>query len=340
MCGAAEPSNLPLVISRDALEARLKSLPPATIAVVVMALAALMFSVMHAMIRSVTQEMHPFEVAFFRAFVGIFVLLPVMIRHNFEQLRTKNIKLHALRGVLNAVAMLSFFSGVKLTELGVVAALGFTAPLFATLLAVFILGEVIRIRRATAILVGFVGTLVILRPGYIPLEVGPLLIIFSSLVWSFALMVIKVMTRTESNVTITTYASIFLSPITLAAAIPFWTWPTVDQWLILIAIGAIGTLAQMGLNAALKLGEASVVLPVDFTKLIWAALLGFILFDEFPDLFTWIGGLMIFASTTYIGIREARLKKEGRMKPTAASTPVDRDPPVDQSGSGGDKNAS
>jgi drug/metabolite transporter (DMT)-like permease len=333
---ALRRSRLPfaLVTSPARLKAWIGTLPPATRAVAVMAMASLMFSCMHALIRGITQDLHPFEVAFFRAVLGIFVLMPVMIRHNFQQLRTGKIKLHAARGILNAIAMLSFFYAVKLTELGTVTALGFTAPLFATVLAALILGEVIRIRRATAIAVGFVGTLIILRPGFIEIDIGPMLIIFSSLVWAFALMVIKVMTRTESNVTITTYASLFLSPITLVAAIPFWQWPTPEQWVILVVIGTIGTLAQMGLNLALKLGDASIVLPIDFTKLIWAAMLGFVLFGEFPDMFTWIGGFLIFASTTYIGVREARLKREGRMAPSPPSTPVDRDPPsVDKTGS-------
>jgi drug/metabolite transporter (DMT)-like permease len=124
-------------------------------------------------------------------------------------------------------------------------------------------------------------------------------------------MMIKILTRTESSVTITAYASIFLAPICLVAAVPHWTWPNLEQLMWLFAIGVVGTIAQTAMNQALKLGDASVVLPVDFSKLIWASILGWLIFSELPDVWTYVGGAMIFASATYIGIRESRLKKQG-----------------------------
>jgi drug/metabolite transporter (DMT)-like permease len=273
-----------------------------------MAIAAVLFVLMHTIVRGMAGELHPFEIAFFRAFLGIFVLAPVVIQDRGASLRTGKLKLHALRGVLNAGAMLCFFYGLSITPLAQVTALGFSAPLFATVLAVFILGEVVRVRRWTAIVIGFIGTLIILRPGVIDVGIGPVLIVLSSAIWSVALMVIKVMTRTESSVTISLYASIFLSPIILAAAFPFWEWPSLEQFARMFVLATFGTIAQTLMNQSLKLADTSVVLPVDFTKLIWASILGFLVFGEIPDVYTWIGGLLIFASTTYIAIRESRLK--------------------------------
>lgn len=286
-----------------------------------MAIAALAFSVMHTAIKHVGSDMHAFEIAFFRVFFGFVALAPIFMRQGIAPLRTGKVKLFAWRGVFNGAAMLMFFYGLTITPLATVAALGFTAPIFATLLAMAVLGEVVRLRRLTAIAFGFMGALVILRPGVIDVGLGPMLVLGSSIVWACALMMIKVLTRTESSVTITAYASIFLAPICLVAAIPFWTWPSWEQLGWLFAIGIVGTIAQTAMNQALKLGDASVVLPVDFTKLIWASMLGFMIFAEVPDLWTWVGGLMIFGSATYIGVRESRLKKQAVIPNDPPSTP-------------------
>ena len=296
--------------------------------VLMMAVAAAAFSMMHAAIRHVSVEVHPFEIAFFRVFFGFFALAPVFMRQGWAPLRTTKMKLFAARGGLNACAMLMFFYGLSITPLAMVAALGFTAPLFATVLAMLVLGETVRLRRWTAIAIGFAGAMVILRPGVMEVGLGPLLILGSSIVWSVALMVIKVLTRTESSVTITAYASIFLSPIALVVALPFWTWPSLESLIWLFMIGIVGTIAQTAMNQSLKIADASAVLPVDFSKLLWAAAIGYVLFGEVPDVWTWIGGAMIFSSATYIGVREARLKKEGKLAAGPPSTAVDREPPV------------
>ncbi len=296
--------------------------------ILMMAIAAAAFSVMHAGIRHVSSDMHPFEIAFFRVVFGFVALAPIFLRDGWAPLVTTKLRLFGIRGALNAGAMLMFFYSLAITPLATVAALGFTAPLFATLLAMLFLGEVVRLRRWTAIILGFVGAMVILRPGVIEVGLGPLLVLGSSVVWAVALMIIKVLTRTESSVTITAYASIFLSPVCLVAALPFWVWPSLEQLIWLAAIGVIGTIAQTAMNQSFKLADASAVLPVDFSKLLWAAAIGYTLFGEVPDLWTWIGGAMIFGSATYIGIREARLKKEGRLPESPPSTAVDRAPPV------------
>ena len=292
----------------------LRELPPPMMAISLMAVAAILFVAMHTVVRSMSGQLHPFEIAFFRAFLGLFVLLPFVFKDNFSILKTKNIKLHSLRGILNAGAMLCFFYGLSITPLAQVTALGFSAPLFATVLAVIFLGEVVRVRRWTAIIIGFLGTMIILRPGMVDLGIGPLLIVISAAIWSVALMVIKVMTRTDSSVTISFYASIFLSPLVFFAAFPFWELPSWEQlgWMFLLA--ALGTFAQTLMNQSLKLADTSVVMPVDFSKMIWATLLGFVFFDEVPDFYTWVGAILIFGSTTYIAIRESRLKKVSGIK--------------------------
>lgn len=300
------------MIQIQALRARFAAIPAPIRGIILMAISGAAFSVMHGFIRHVTQEIHPFEAAFFRMFFGLVALAPVFMAQGLAPLRTTKLKLFSIRAVLNVIAMMCFFYGLSLTPLAQATALGFSAPIFATLMAMLFLGETVRARRWTAIGIGFLGTLVILRPGLAEIGIGSLLILFSAAVWSIALMVIKVLTRTEGSVTITAYASIMLTPVTFVIAWPFWTWPTPELWIILFLLGAIGTIAQTLLNQALKIADASVVLPVEFSRLIWAALIGFMMFGEIPNIYVWTGGFMIFASTTYIGVREARLKREQR----------------------------
>ena len=290
------------------------SVPTPFVAVTYMAMAAVLFVAMHTIVRSMSGQLHPFEIAFFRAFLGLFILFPFVFKDNFSILKTKNIKLHSLRGLLNAGAMLCFFYGLSITPLAQVTALGFSAPLFATVLAVIFLGEVVRVRRWTAIIIGFVGTLIILRPGMVDLGIGPTLIVISAAIWSVALMLIKVMTRTDSSVTISFYASLFLSPLVFFAAFPFWELPSWEQMGWMLLLSALGTFAQTLMNQSLKLADTSVVMPVDFSKMIWATFLGFVFFDEIPDLYTWIGAILIFGSTTFIAIRESRLKRYSEKK--------------------------
>ena len=292
------------------LQTRFGKLPLSSRAVIFMALASVLFVAMHALVRDLSKDLHPFQIAFFRASLGLIVLSPIIFKNRFAILRTSKIKLHALRGLLNAGAMLCFFYGLSITPLAQVTALSFAVPLFATLFAVLLLGEIIKIRRITALLIGFFGTLVIIRPGLIEFGLGPILILSQAIIWSLALMVIKVLTRTDSSLTIAIYASIFLSPMVLIAAIPVWQSPTTYQLILMLIIATFGTIAQTLMNESLKLGETSVVMPVEFTRMIWAALFGYCFFSEVPDIFTWFGSVLIFGSTAYIAVRESRLNKE------------------------------
>ena len=292
------------------LQTRFSELPLTSRAIIFMALASVLFVAMHALVRDLSENLHPFQIAFFRASLGLIVLSPIIFKNRFAILRTSKIKLHALRGLLNAGAMLCFFYGLSITPLAQVTALSFAVPLFATLFAVFLLREIIKIRRITALLIGFFGTLVIIRPGLIDFGLGPILILSQAIIWSLALMVIKVLTRTDSSLTIAIYASIFLSPMVLIAAIPVWQSPTVYQLILMLIIATFGTIAQTLMNESLKLGETSVVMPVEFTRMIWAALFGYCFFSEVPDIFTWFGSVLIFGSTAYIAVRESKLNKE------------------------------
>ncbi|MDP6953784.1 MAG: DMT family transporter [Alphaproteobacteria bacterium] len=270
--------------------------------------ATIIFSLMHAAIRHVSGELHPFEMAFFRNLFGLLVMGPILLRYGLAPLRTARFPLHGLRAIFNLVAMLCFFYALSITPLADVAALSFTAPLFATILAVFVLGEVVRIRRWTAIMFGFAGAFVAIRPGFEHVGLGPLLVLTQAAVWGGALIVIKILGRTESSITIAAYMVLLMIPLSAGPALLFWQTPTLEQLAWLALIGVLGTFAQLLMTQALKETEATLVLSLDFFKLVWATMLGYWLFGEVPDEFTWVGGMMIFASATYIAYREANLR--------------------------------
>jgi drug/metabolite transporter (DMT)-like permease len=267
------------------------------------------FASMHAVIRIASTEQHPFEVAFFRNLFGLVFLSPFFMRHGFHVLRTQRLPLHAARGAVHVAAMLMFFLAVPVTPLGTIAALSFTAPLFVTIGAVLVLGEVVRIRRIVALIAGFAGALVIIRPGMAALEPGTLLVLGSSAVWAAAMILIKLLSRTESSLTMTAYMAVFLTPLSFIAAVFVWQWPTLEEigWFALM--GSFGTLSHLCLAQAFREADASVVLPVDFLRLIWASVLGYLLFNEIPVLYVWIGGTIIFASTLYLAYREAKVAR-------------------------------
>ena len=299
-----------------------RAAPPVLRGILMMCIASVFFSVMHVLVRYVARDVPPMQIAFLRNIFGVIVFAPLLASNGLAFLRTDRIGLHAVRGVLNAVAMLMFFTALAMTPVARVTALSFSAPLFMALLSVVFLGERFRIRRWAAIFLGFAGTLIILRPGLIPVDTGSMLVVGAALIWAVTMIVIKVLSRTESSFTITAYMNIFLSLFSLGPALWVWVAPPPEMWGWLVAIGVLGTIAQLALSQALKETEPTAVLPFDFLKLVWATLLGMWVFGELPDLVTWIGATVVFASGFFLAWREHRERRRaGNRARAEASQP-------------------
>jgi len=273
------------------------------------------FSMMHVAIRYISADLHPFQIMFFRNFFGLIIFIPLIWRSGLGTFRTKRLPVHLLRAGLNVMAMGLYFTALSLTPVAQVTALGFTAPLFAGVLSAVVLGEQFRLRRWMAIILGFVGALVILRPGFQELDLGSTFALIASLIWGVTLIVIRVLGRTESSATTTIYMSVLLSALSFIPALIVWQTPTVTTFMLLILLAVVGTAAQLGLAQALKEADAMTVMPFDFTKLIWAALLGYLIFAEVPDIFIWIGGTIIFSSGIYLAYRENKIGKSRPIEP-------------------------
>lgn len=287
-----------------------KNQTPVMRGIVLMCLSTISFSIMHGLVRFVSEVLPPFQIAFFRNIFGLAFLLPLLMRSRFAILRTKQIGLHALRGVINMAAMLMFFTALAISPIAKVTALGFTAPIFMALLAVLVLGERFRIYRWSAIFLGFVGMLIILRPGLVAIDTGALLVIGSAVLWAIAMIIIKIQSRTESSLTIVAYMGIFLGVFSIGPAV--WVWqPFGLQTLgFMVLIGLFGSIAQMAISGSLKETDSTALMPFDFLKLIWTAIIGVWFFAEVPDIYTWVGASVIFLSGFFIAFRERSAQRQ------------------------------
>jgi drug/metabolite transporter (DMT)-like permease len=276
-----------------------------------MLLAAIMFTAMQGSVRYLSATIHPFEIAFFRCFFGMLVIAPWFFNKKTSPLKTQNFGRHMWRAALNVVAMLLFFTALSFTATPIaqIQALAFTAPLFTTILAALILGEIVGIRRWSAVCLGFAGALIIIRPGIQPIDLGSMYVILSASIWAVCMILIKQLSRTDSSFTITAYMVILMSPLALIPALFYWTWPGPWEWFWLLFCGLLGTLAQWSMTQAFSLADATVVLPLDFSKVVWGALIGYFAFGELVDIWTWLGAGVIFSGATYIAMRERHLEK-------------------------------
>ena len=282
-------------------------LPNPLIAISLMVTSGLFFVLMHSAVKYLSKEVHIFEIAFFRCALVIFVLAPIILQQGKSVFVTRQPKIQFLRITTNSVAMLCFFYGISSTPLAQLTTLGFTVPIFTTILAVVFMKEKIRLRRTSALIIGFIGTLIVMRPD-ISIELGAVLIIFSSFLWSVCLIYIKKLTETDSAITISLYFGIGMIPATFVMAFPVFEMIDLRQFIILIFIAITGTLAQTIMNFAFEKGELALLLPFDFLRLIWSVLIGYALFAEEPEITLWIGGFLIIGSTSYIAWRESKLK--------------------------------
>jgi drug/metabolite transporter (DMT)-like permease len=270
--------------------------------------AATAFALMITLVRHLTDGLHPLQVVFFRTAFGLAGMLPWLLRQGLGVMRTGHLRLHLLRALIGIFAMVGWFTSLSLMPLAEATALSFTAPIFTSVLAVLILGEVMRLRRWSATMVGFLGALLIVRPGFAAIQPAALLAIATAAVWASSTVLIKVMARTESAGAITTYMVLLTTPMTLLAALFVWQNPTPEQLGWAALLGAAGSTGHICMSRALAAADATLVAPFDYLRLPVVALIAFLAFGEVPSLWVWVGGTVIAASSIYIAHREGRPK--------------------------------
>jgi|TARA_B100001964_G_scaffold228372_1_gene279442 S-adenosylmethionine uptake transporter len=277
-----------------------------------MTLSAVSFAALIGIVRHLTPEMNVYVVNFWRNVVSAALFAPWLMHQGFGGLRTRRHGTFALRAALMIVATVTLYEAVALMPMAEVTSLTFTSPLFATALALLVLGEKVGPRRWLALVIGFSGVLVILRPGFAELEPAALLALLCALAFAGVVVTGKMLASSESPESIVLYLSIWGLPLALLPALFVWQWPTFEQALWLLAMGLFGNANMYGFARAFRIGDASLAMPFDFIRLPFTALVGYLAFAQRPDVWVWIGAAVIFAGSAYVTHREALAQRRAQ----------------------------
>jgi drug/metabolite transporter (DMT)-like permease len=260
------------------------------------------------------------QLMFCRAFFAFLPILPLIhVRRGWAALRTRRPRDHLARALVAMATLLCFFYGVRVIPLADAYALSFTAPLLMTALSVPLLGERVGWHRWSAVAVGFVGVVVMIQPGAGVFEPAALVVLAGTLLYSFGIILVRGLSATEASLTIVFYFSLFGSLVS-ALALPFaGALPT--DWRaggLMVALGVVGGLAQLCLTRAYALAPVAVIAPFDYTAMVWAVLVGFIVFGDVPQPPVVAGAALVIAGGIYVIHREARRGAPGVARPKAA----------------------
>ncbi|MGQ4583233.1 EamA family transporter [Lysobacter sp. F60174L2] len=298
------------------------ALPTHTRAALLMLGSTGFFAVMVIAIRLASESLHTFEVAFFRSFFGLVAALPLLLKHGPGLLRTRQLPRYAVRCILGTLSMFCGFWAIGHLPLAQAVSLSYSSPLFVTVFAVFWLGEQVRARRWSAVVLGFVGVLVIVRPGTEGFSAGTLVAVSAAVISAIVAIQIKQLSHTEPADRIVILTTLFWVPLSLGPALAVWEWPQGITWVWVVAAGILGTAGHMLWTRALKIGDVSALQPISFMQLPIVAVLAFFLFNEGVDRWTLVGAAIILGANGYIAHREAQLaRRAATTAPTSAVKP-------------------
>lgn len=301
--------------------ARFGALPPNLRGAAWMIMAAFGFSMMAALVKLLGQRLDTIQITFFRNGFGLLWLLPFAAAQGRAAFRTSYLGRHLWRAAMGGSAMLTGFYAVTHMPLATATSISFATPMFMIVIATFVLRETVRGRRWAATLVGFGGVLVMLRPGAVPVDAAALAALANALFVAIAQALVKTMPISEKPLTMLMIFAMAVTAFLAGPAILVWQWPTPTEWAIAAAMGGMGITAQGCIIRAFQAGEASVVSPLDYTRLIFATLLGYAVFAEIPDAWTFAGAGIVIASAVYIA------RHGGRPAAKPAPDPLTPPPP-------------
>ena len=259
---------------------------------------------MESLIRSAQYDSNVYTIGFLRFFFGLIIIFPYLIKKKFIPYKTKNFKFYFIRGLFNLPMMILGFGALVYVPFEQFKALHFLSPIIVVLLSFIIFREKVYMYRILALVIGFIGMLIIVRPGIVDFNIGTIMILISLTFWSLIIIVSKFVSKDDSPITMVTYQYTLMTIFALPLAIYFWQMPSL-QSLIFVFIGAIsGTILHLSLALSYKYAELSVTQPVWFSGLIFGSAFGFFVFNETPDVWTWIGGMVVFSSVLLITYNE------------------------------------
>jgi len=273
-----------------------------------MASAVFFLTMLDAGVKWLTDDYSPFQIAFLRYVVGLLFAIGIATQAGgLRTLKTKRPGGHALRSIFNIGTMLTFYYALAMLPLADTMAITYAGPLFMTILSVLLLKEKVGPRRWGAVLIGFVGVLVILQPSGTGFNWAAVLALSSAFLYALTLITSRQLSGTESSHTILFYYSVGVLIVT-GATMP-WLWVTPswsDLWVFLL-VGVAGSIGQFCLNQAFRYSEVSLLAPIDYTGLVWGTLFGWALWSQLPSVTVIVGSLIVVGSTLYIVNRERRI---------------------------------
>lgn len=260
------------------------------------------------LIKLVGARLHVTQIILVRQCVIFGIMLPAIIHAFPQSLHTNRPFLQLARISVALVAMMAGFTAVIKMPLADATAIGFAKSFFVTIFAILILNEVVGIRRWSALVVGFAGVLIMLQPGGSDFTIYGVYALISAAAAGMVMVIIRLLSRTEKPATILLYQAVGVGVALLGPALYFWQTPTAIEWGLMILIGITGWISQLANIYAYKFGEASLLAPIEYTRLIYATLIGIIVFSEFPDQATVFGALIVVLASGYTIHREYKLK--------------------------------
>jgi drug/metabolite transporter (DMT)-like permease len=273
-----------------------------------MVFATTLLTVMGVLVKHLGRNLHSFQLVFCRCLMGVVFMLPFIMRAGLDSLRTRRPGLHTLRVCMGISGMFCVFYAFSHMPFAEAIAIIFSRPLFSVTLAVLLLGETVDRHRGLAAVVGFLGVLIMVRPGTAAFDPVSLVSLAAAVIGGTIAVIIKKLSCSEATATIVMWFSIGGAVISFVPTLFVWISPTFAQWGILSLIGALGVAGQATLTRAFSTGETSFVTPFDYLRLVFAVLFGVFLFGEVPDMWDVIGALVIVGSGYYIARRELALR--------------------------------
>jgi drug/metabolite transporter (DMT)-like permease len=292
-------------------------LPAALRGSLLMLASAVLFTVVGVIAKLLGERYDAFQVAFFRALGGAILTLPFLVRGGLGAFRTEQPVLQLVRTILASTAIAANFYALIHLPLADANAISFARALFLIPLAILILGEKVGPRRLGATLVGFVGVLIILRPSG-EMEWAALVALYGALAVATASATVRLLLKTDGIMTLIFYSGVASTLVLAVPAFLVWQQPTLFDLAALMGLGALAVLSQGFFIRAFELGEASALAPLDYTRILFAGIAGYLVFGDVPDSWMWIGSAVVVASTLYITRREARLGKQAAPPPPIA----------------------
>ena len=275
-----------------------------------MLLASLNFAILNTLVKYLSIDFHLSQIIFFRSFCAVLFLLPWIIKSGYRSLKINSLRLQIIRCILAVLAMYLWFYSISKIPLAEATAINFTAPIFGAIFAIFLLNEKIRHRRVIAIFISLAGALIIIRPGVIDLNIFVFTTLIASILMGLASVYIKKITLVDHPNAVVFYMPLILSIVSLIPCIIFWETPSFFSYILLIFTGLAAFLAHVCVTKAFSFSDATFVLIFDYLRLPFTAILAFLIFEEMTNFWVWIGGLIIFLSSTYVAYREKNHKKK------------------------------